>query len=190
MVIDAVICFLIAKYFFDLWTLAVISYAFGFFCFFILFTHYDDSLDEEMQDVFNHDKSWWQTVWKNKNIVDSRYLSRDTYHRQREKIQAQMVKLPIGTDANKKLNSEISQTISIIDNIDEIFRKSLKRETTMLKNKDLLWNLYVELTDRYEYFEQKYHDLLQENYAIKHGIAQTIANNAQSQAQKDLLKNL
>lgn len=149
---------------------------------YLLLNHYVDALDDEMQEAFNDGKSWFQSFCNKEYKVESRYLKFETYEYQRAKIQTQLAKRFIGVESSKKLEHEISQTKEIIENINELYRKSLKGETTMLKNKDLLWKLYVELKDRYEYFEQKYHDLLQEKYGIKHDIAQMIIKNTQ---QKD-----
>jgi hypothetical protein len=152
--------------------------------------HKVDALDDEMQDAFNHDKSWWEILWGEGEKVEGKYFKIETYQAQGSKIMAEYISKGIKADEIKKIDSYVSQTCEIIDNINEIFRKTLKKETTMLENKELLLNSYHELKGRYEYFEKKYHDLLQDNYTFKNPIADLIAKNMEVESQKDLLKNL
>jgi septum formation inhibitor-activating ATPase MinD len=149
-----------------------------------------ESLNETMQHVFNSDKRWWDFLWGNVDKVESKFLDRKTYEYQARKIRKELVKKSTKPEINNKVDIELSHTIGIIENIDEIFRKSLKGETSMLKNKDMLHKAYGELVDRYEYFEQQYHILLQVNYELKHEISKTVLKNKTAEEQKSLLKNL
>lgn len=149
-----------------------------------------DSLDEVMQDALNHEKSWWDILWGDGEKVESKYLDIETYQQQGSKIMAEYISKGLKADEIKKIDVYVTQTCEIIENINEIFRKSLKKETTMVENRELLYNAYKELKERYGYFEKKYHDLLQDNYTFKNPIADLIAKNMEVESQKDLLKNL
>ncbi|MDD5053510.1 MAG: hypothetical protein PHO27_12315 [Sulfuricurvum sp.] len=148
------------------------------------------ALDDEMQDAFNHEKNWWDILWGNTEKVQSKYLDIETYQKQGSKIMAEYISKGIKADEIKKIDGYVAQTCEIIENINEIFRKSLKNETTMVENRELLYKAYQELKERYEYFEKKYHDLLQDNYTFNNPIAELIAKNMEVESQKDLLNNL
>jgi hypothetical protein len=148
------------------------------------------SLDDSIEEVFDTDYGWWDKFWGNNKRVDSKFLDRKTYGSQAIKIKHELRKRSIKSDIASKVDIELSHTLNIIDNVDEIFRKSRKGETTMLNNKGLLHKSYNELVNRYDFFEQQYHALLQENYDLKHDISKTVSKNKTAEEQKDLLKNL
>jgi len=146
-----------------------------------------ESLNESVQAVFNDNSKLWGTL---ECKVESRLLDRDIYELQAKKIKTELVKKTNSLEHSKKLDNELSYTLAIIDNIDGIFRKSLKKETMMEKNSGLLRKLYNELLDRYDYFEKQYHELLHENYDVKNNIAKTIIKNKNIEDQSNILKNL
>ena len=148
-------------------------------------------LDKSIQIVFNEKVNWWRKLWGDlKCRVESRLLDRDTYELQAKKIKNELAKKTNSLEYSEKLNNELSCTLAIIDNIDEIFRKSLNKETTMEKNSGLLRRSYNELRERYDYFEKQYHELLHENYDVKNNISKTIIKNKNIEDQSNILKNL
>ena len=149
-----------------------------------------ESLNESIQHTINDDKSFWDFLWGYIDKIESKYLDRNTYKSQAIKIKDELSKKNAKSDIANKVDIELSHTLSIIDNVDVIFRKSLKGETTMLNNKALLLKSYDELVNRYDYFEKQYHILLQENYDLKYDISKTVEKNKTAEEQKDLLKNL
>ena len=152
--------------------------------------HKVDALDDEMQDAINHDKSWWDALWGDSEKVDGKYLNKETYEKLVAKIKAEYETKGIRMEAIKRLSSDLTQTLEIIDNINEIFRKALKGETTMLINKELLFQSYQELKERYGYFDQKYQEVLQDNYALKNKIADSVARNEQRMSNTELFHTL
>lgn len=179
------VSYLIARAYFsdETQTMMIGMFSFMTYLFIITFKAWD-SLDYEMQVAFNHGKSWWDAFWHDSEKVESKYLKIETYHAQGSKIMAEYISNGFKIDEIREINTYVAETCEIIENLNEIFRKSLHKETTMLENKELLRKSYQELKDRYVYFEKKYHDLLQDHYMFKNPIAELIAKNMELEAQK------
>jgi hypothetical protein len=156
----------------------------------MIFTKGFISLDDALRAAFNDDKGWWSKLWGNIDAVDSKLLDIDTYELQVKKIKTELSRKTNSPEHSKKLENELLHTIGIIVNINEIFKKALNGETTMLNNLGLLRAAYNELHARYEYFEQQYHELLNDNYDVKNAISQTVFKNKTVEDQKNILKNL
>ena len=60
----------------------------------------------------------------------------------------------------------------------------------MSKNKVLLEESYNELEARYQYFETKYHALLNKNYSFKNDISTVQKNDNENEELKNNLKNI
>lgn len=118
------------------------------------------SLNHEMQKAFNEKTGWFEKTYK----VESIYLDKQTYKIQVTKIKEELQKAKASGEQYTKLENELLEVMGIIDNINEIYRKSLKNLTTISKNKELLLKLYEELKNRHKYYEEKYHLLLMKNY--------------------------
>ena len=143
-------------------------------------------LDKELFKVFNEDKGWFAT----KTAVYPRFLDEDTYTMQNKKIKFELDQTKAHSEQYHKLDNELSQTLNIITNINEIYKKSLKNLTTMSKNKVLLEESYNELESRYQYFETKYHELLNKNYSFKNDISTVQKNDNENEELKNNLKNI
>jgi hypothetical protein len=148
------------------------------------------SLDDSIRAAFNDDKGWWSKLWGNIDAVDSKLLDIYTYENQVKKIKTELFSKINSLEHSKRLENELAHTVGIIENINVIFKKALKGETTMLNNLGLLRASYSELHARYQYFEKQYHELLHDNYDVKNAISQTVSKNQTIEEQKDILKNL
>lgn len=165
-----ILSYLITSHFFQ--ESAVYAQAF-YMCFgtmILILKHKVDALDDEMRDAFNHGKSWWDVLWGRGAKVEEKYLNKEMYEKLVAKIKAEYETNGMHIEAIVKLMGDLKQTLEIIDNINEIFRKMIQGETTMLSNKELLHSSYKELEGRYKYLELHYLELLRTNYGIRHPI--------------------
>ena len=148
------------------------------------------SLNQELEKVFSEDRHWIAKLFGVKYKVNVHYLNENTFIEQISKIKDEFKKSKISIEKEHQLDQELSTTLNILSSIDAVYKKSLKNLTTLSKNKALLIQLYEQLVQRYDYFDKKYHDLLEQNYQAKSDFASFSIKNEEIDAIKNELKNI